>query len=137
MSELFYYNDSARQSYLSDFTTEKIEISIAQNSRNFQLAFVESQLAGICIDRPDDDLLWLEWFIVHPAYRRRGIASSLLGKLEQVAQQKKCHKIWCDSRSENIESLAVLSRIGYRQICLLQNHWFGQDYFLWEKLVRW
>jgi len=30
------------------------------------------------------------------------------------------------------ESIATLERAGFRRIARLENHWFNQDYLLWE-----
>ena len=46
------------------------------------------------------------------------------------------HKVWCDSRADNVESIATLERAGFRRIASLENHWFNQDYLLWECVPR-
>ena len=64
-----------------------------------------------------------------------GIGRSLLEKLELRAKELSSHKIWCDSRTENHASAALLRRQGYAQICTLRRHWYAQDFFIWEKYV--
>jgi len=45
-------------------------------------------------------------------------------------------KVWCDARDTNAPSLRALERAGFRRVCRLTRHWFGQDYVLLEMFVE-
>lgn len=133
LTGLPYYNEKAVRAELARFGSDELHEWAADVPHGLLVAKDRQVIIGFCISRPDDDLIWLEWFGVHPSFRRAGIASALLRSLERSARVRKAHKIWCDSRTGNVESIAILQHHGYRQLCTLENHWHHQDYHLWEK----
>jgi ribosomal protein S18 acetylase RimI-like enzyme len=136
VAALPYYNEIAKKSEMAKYSPELLLESITDDPDSVLVAKIEGKLAGFCLSRDDDGLIWLSWFGVHDSYRRRGIGSALLQKLEDTVRNRKSHKIWCDCRTENSASKVVLKNCGYRQICTVQNHWYGQDFILWEKFVK-
>lgn len=132
---LEYYNERARSEEIAKYGTEEL-IALATRDRFSVLVALSSGVeSGFCISEYDDGLIWLDWFGVASAFRHRGIGNSLLRALEESTAARQCHKIWCDSRTSNLASEAVLARSGYSKICTVQNHWYGQDFFLWEKVI--
>lgn len=135
VSALPYYNDWAKKSEIAKYSATLLREALSADSDAVLVARVETDIVGFCISRQDDSLIWLSWFGVHPAYRHRGIGSALVNKLEETVRNGRSHKIWCDCRTENEASKAVLGTHGYRQICTVRNHWYGQDFILWEKAI--
>ena len=135
VSELPYYNEVAKSAEIAKYTPELLRASVSAKPESVLVARDGSKLAGFCFSEDDDGIIWLAWFGVHPSYRRHGIGQALLQQLEEVARQQSSHKIWCDCRTENEVSKAVLSHHGYTELCTVRNHWYGQDFILWEKLV--
>lgn len=131
-----YYNQKAKDSEIAKYSPELLLESITADPDSVLVAKIEDKLAGFCLSREDDGLVWLSWFGVNNLYRCRGIGSALLKGLEDAVRNKKSHKIWCDCRTENSASKIVLESCGYTQICTVQNHWYGQDFILWEKFVK-
>jgi ribosomal protein S18 acetylase RimI-like enzyme len=129
-----YYNETAKNSEIKKYSPRLLRESTAADPESALVAKQDGQLLGFCLSRYDDGLIWLEWFGVHPAHRRKGVASALLRALEKKAR-KRTHKIWCDCRTENGPSIEILTAHQYQQLCTLRNHWYGQDFILWEKLV--
>lgn len=135
MADLLFYNERAKRGELRRHSAKWLRASVLNDPYSVLIAKSGDQAVGFCLNNYDDELIWLAWFAVHPMHRRAGIASLLLCRLEETARRRKCHKIWCDSRTENIPSRNILTRQGYREICTLRNHWYGQDFILWEKLL--
>lgn len=133
ISGLTYYNEFARASEIAKYSAGDLLDSIREDSDSILVAVRASEILGFCINKYDDGLLWLSWIAVLPGYRGRGIAEKLLGRMEESAKARGIHKIWCDSRTVNESAKALLSKIGYRQLCTVENHWYGQDFILWEK----
>jgi len=130
-----YYNETARYSEVSKYSPCRLEQMIAADVDSVQVATVNTRIVGFCFSNIDDGLIWLSWFGVSPEYRRRGIGTALLSALDERAKRAGAHKIWCDCRPNNVTSRVTLAGSGYREICTLVNHWYGQDFLLWERSV--
>jgi RimJ/RimL family protein N-acetyltransferase len=135
VSTLSYYNEVARRSEVAKYSPCRLEQMIASDVGSVQIATINMQVVGFTFSNIDDGLIWLSWFGVRAEFRRRGIGTALLSALHERAKRAGAHKIWCDCRPNNVASRTVLAGTGYREICTLVNHWYGQDYLLWERSV--
>ena len=129
---LSIYNERAIQSELTKYTAEGLHLLAAADPHAIIVARDADGLTGFCISRVDDGTIWLSWFGTAARARRRGIGAALLAALAATLPSRGAHKIWCDSRTDNAESKSVLERARFQRITTLVNHWYGQDYFLWE-----
>ena len=127
-----YYNEPAKGAEFAKYDAAGLRALMAGDSQAVLAARDESGLIGFCVSRFDDGTIWLSWFGTATHARGRGVGASLLTALAKTLPSRRAHKIWCDSRTDNVESLAALERAGYRRIATLTNHWYGQDYYLWE-----
>ena len=129
---LAYYNERARRAELARYTADGLRALAAGDPQAVLVARDHDGLTGFCVSRFDDGTIWLSWFGTAARARGRGVGAALLSALGQTLAARDAHKIWCDSRVDNVASRSVLERAGYRRVAELTNHWFGQDYFLWE-----
>lgn len=129
---LVYYNEMAIRAELIKYTAEKLRARAAGDPHAVIVARDEAGLTGFCVSRFDDGTVWLDWFGTASRARGRGIGAALLAALAATLPSRNAHKIWCDSRTDNKESKSALERAGYTRITTLVNHWYRQDYFLWE-----
>ena len=128
-----YYNDTAKQDEIQKFTAGKLQVKIGEDTYAVIVAYADNEIAGFCLSRFDDYTVWLEWFGVVQEQRRKGIANLLLNALAETLAPRQCHKIWCDCCTENKAAIHILTAHGYRQLVTVSNHWYGQDFILWEK----
>lgn len=135
VENLTYYNQVAKSSEIAKYSIEALRESALNDPDSVLVAKVGNQVVGFCFSNSDDGLVWLAWFGVHSSFRRQGIGSVLLEKLEESVRNGRSHKIWCDCRTENEGSKVTLSKHGYVELCTVRNHWYGQDFILWEKPV--
>lgn len=135
VTALPYYNDRAKQGEMSKYGPSELRTLTESEPDSVLVAEIDGELAGFCISRYDDGVIWLSWFGVREDKRSRGIGSALLSSLEQSCAARRCHKIWCDTRVPNERSAHLLQKAGFSKICELTNHWYGQDFYLWEKPV--
>lgn len=131
-----YYNDLAKRNEVEKFTAPNLERKIDEDPYSIIVAHVNDRIAGFCLSRFDDYTVWLEWFGVMPKFRGMGISNLLLKRLEETVAPRQCHKIWCDCRTSNEASIHILTAHGYRQLAIVTNHWYGQDFILWEKSIQ-
>ena len=129
---LAYYNDRAKQAELTKYGADGIRALLADDPQSVLVARDDSGLIGFCVSRCDDGTVWLSWFGTAARARGYGVGAAMLAALAETLPSRNAHKIWCDSRTDNVESKSVLARAGFRQIATLTNHWFGQDFYLWE-----
>lgn len=135
IAALPYYNHAAKTAEIGRYTAAYLRASIRDDPDAVLVAVNNEQCVGFCVSRPDDGTIWLSWFGTHPDWRGMGLGQRLLHALENTVRTKNIHKIWCDSRTENVPSRAALARAGFREICTIPNHWYGQDFVLLEKLL--
>ncbi len=129
---LSFYNQRARRAELARYTADGLRALVAEDPQSVLVARDGAALVGFCISHFDDGTIWLSWFGTAAHARGRGIGAALLAALAETLPSRHAHKIWCDSRVENTRSASVLERAGFRRIATLTNHWYGQDYYLWE-----
>jgi ribosomal protein S18 acetylase RimI-like enzyme len=136
IARLSYYNEDARASEIRKYGAGELLVKIKDDPDSVLVAIQKEQIVGFCLSRFDDMLLWIEWFGVVETERKKGIARSLVKFLESTASTRNAHKVWCDCRTENIKSINLLSSSGYTPICSIKNHWYGQDFILWQKETK-
>ncbi|MBI4215037.1 GNAT family N-acetyltransferase [archaeon] len=86
------------------------------------------------------DIMWFtggvarsDWTIVHTKYRNKGIGHALMRARVVAARKRSCHKMVADSIVGNKDGERLLKSSSFKKVALLRNHWFHQDYWLWEK----
>jgi GNAT superfamily N-acetyltransferase len=135
VESLPYYNDVAKRSEVAKYSVDLLRNSISADPDSVLAAKLGPTLAGFCFSQRDDGLIWLAWFGVVPPFRRQGIGMALLATLEERAVRAGSHKIWCDCRTTNVASRSILAHAGYVELCTATNHWYGQDFVLWERFI--
>jgi ribosomal protein S18 acetylase RimI-like enzyme len=127
-----YYSAQAIASELTKYTGDALHAMHAADAYAVMVSRDDAGLTGFCVSRWDDATVWLSWFGVAARARGQGIGAALVAALQASLPARGAHKIWCDSRADNVESIAVLERAGFRRIATLDDHWFHQDYLLWQ-----
>ena len=127
-----YYNQRAIASELTKYAEPTLGARLAADPYAVLVARDAAGPTGFCVSLYDDATIWLDWFGTAARVRRQGVGGALIAALKASLPARGAHKIWCDSRSENVESIATLERASFRRIATLTNHWHNQDYLLWE-----
>lgn len=130
-----YYNDLAKEEEIEAYNPTSLLSKIDAFPSSILTFKVDNKIIGYCFSHLDCYTLWIDWFGVHKDFRRKGYARSLLINLETIAKDNKCHKIWCDSRSNNIQSISLFKSLGYEIITEIKNHWYKQDFVLLQKEI--
>ena len=133
--DLPYYNDLAKQNEVAKFQPHNLQDKISEDKLSIINLVINESIAGFCLSRFDDYTVWLEWFGIVEQYRGEGLSYLLLNELDKTVLLRNCHKIWCDSRTANKTSVHILGAHGYKQIVTIPDHWYGQDFILWQKFI--
>lgn len=137
LREIPYYNTIAKKDEAQKYTVSKLKDKLAKDRYSVLCAFTNNNkdVVGFLFNHFDDYTIWLDWIGVRKDQRKKGIAKQLLADLFRTAGVRGCHKVWCDCRTTNEPSKAALAKAGFRRIAEIRNHWYGQDFILWERFV--
>lgn len=130
-----YYSRQARGAESKKYTTTAIKQKLRDKNSLLVVAKQNGRLVGFCHGSVDVGTCWIHWVGVAKGHRQKGVAMRLLKSLEKKLRKAKVHKIWCDSRINNKESIPLLKKFGLRRIAFLKKHWYGHDFYLWQKFI--
>ena len=94
---------------------------LADERHHLIVAYVEDRPAGVAtsieILRPDKPPeLFLNELVVIPAFRRRGVAGSLLAETKRLAADRGCIAIWVLTEEDNEGGIATYTAAGGRRL---------------------
>lgn len=136
LKEIPYYNSIAKRDESRKYTVSKLAEKLRGDRYSLICALNSSdEIIGFLFSHFDDYTIWLDWIGVSSNERKAGIATLLLRESFRTARLRGCHKVWCDCRATNEPSKAMLENAGFRKITEIRNHWYKQDFILWEKFV--
>lgn len=132
-----YYSEKAKKEEIKKHNSVSLKQYLSD--KKYYICFVaeeDNKIAGFIIGRNEAGVFWADWLGVYKDMRRQGLAEALMVKLESSLSKKNIHKIWCDTRSNNKESINLLLKLNYKKLGLFKNGWYKQDFFIWEKDVK-
>jgi ribosomal protein S18 acetylase RimI-like enzyme len=134
ISQQDMYNERARMKECEKYTPAQILRCVDEDPQSILLCLRDNEILGFISTRDEDDLRWINWFGVARSHHGKGVASALLHvAIEEFSSNH--WKIWCDTRDINFPSIRVLKKLGFREICRIERHWYGQDFCLWERYL--
>ena len=106
-----------------DETVERDQAAryLADERHHLVAAYADGEPAGVVtateILRPDKPPeLFLNELAVIPAFRRRGVASSLLAEVKRLAAQRGCVSVWVLTDEDNEGGMATYRAAGGRRL---------------------
>lgn len=130
-----YYSKWAKKEESTGYSVEWIKRGVKNRKKLFLCAKDKNKVVGFVFGSINTGMLHLVWLGVDPSYRTKGIAEQLMRKAEQWAKGK-VHKIWFDTRTTNRESIPLAKKLKYHKAATLKKHYYGQDFYIWEKLIK-
>jgi ribosomal protein S18 acetylase RimI-like enzyme len=92
-------------------------LSISRKTRHddglFLVATLDAEVVGTVIGGYDGHRGWLYSLAVAPQHRRRGIGSALVGRIEEILQERGSVKINLQLRGDNAAVAGFYERLGY------------------------
>ena len=136
LQKLPYYNSLAKEYEAKKYTRRKLARNLKDDHHSVIVAKEGPRsIVGFCFNHFDDFTIWIDWFGVDRSARGRGVGVAILGETFKTAKERGAHKVWCDCRSSNQPSKNLLRKVGFRNLVEIKNHWYGQDFILWEKFI--
>lgn len=136
LARIPYYNQLAKDQEKEHYNRTNLISKINNDPKSIIIAKDKGKVVGLCFNRFDDYTIWLEWIITGENNIRTGIGKMLLEKLFESTKERKCHKVWCDCRTDNTISKSFLIKNGFTMICEIKKHWYQQDFILLEKSIK-
>ena len=130
-----YYSKWAKKEESTGYPPEWIKKNLKNSKKLFLCAKDNNKVVGFLFGYVSTGMLHLFWAGVDPEYRKQGVAEKLMKKAETWAKNK-VHKIWFDTRTNNKESIPLAKKLKYRKAATFKKHYYGQDFYIWEKLVK-
>ena len=131
-----YYSPKSKKEEIATQTPEKISWRLKNSKSSFYLISKEGgKVAGFLFGYLSTGLVHIGWVGVDKNYRRQGVAVQLIKEVEKFASKNKAHKIWLDTRINNKESIGLFKKLKYKKAATFKKHYWGFDFFIWEKLL--
>jgi len=135
VAPLDIYSPAAREAEINKYALSELEYRFAKEPDFITIAAVDGKPCGFSISRDETGPVWLEWYGVTEFARKHGVGRLIIEHLISESRMRGSTRVWCDTRTNNIPSMALFESLGFRKLCELPNHWHGQDFFLWEKTL--
>jgi ribosomal protein S18 acetylase RimI-like enzyme len=136
LREIPYYNALAKDGEAKKYTTTTLSRKISEDPHSVLVAKdPDGKVVGFGFSHLDDYTVWIDWLGVDSTSRNSGVGAAILGETLRTAPERRAHKVWCDTRTTNEPSKNLLHKMGFARLVEIKNHWYGQDFILWEKLV--
>lgn len=137
INETPYYDRDVKKWEMEPFMASSVNGSLKKQDILCLLAKDKNKIIGFAYGNfsGKSGTFYAVWLGVKKEYRRKGIATRLMGTMLGSLRDKNIHKIWGDTTVDNKESIGILRKLGFRRIVKLRKHWFKHDYYLWEKFL--
>ncbi|MEM6997963.1 MAG: GNAT family N-acetyltransferase [Patescibacteria group bacterium] len=103
-----------------------------EEAPTFIVAREDDELAGVLYVVFEFGVARIKEIMVNPNYRNKGIGKQLLDKVEEIASEYKCHKLWLET-TETGNSIRLYKRCGYEIEARLKKHFFQADFVIMSK----
>ncbi len=95
----------------------------------------EGERAGIIVSGPENGAVMLYWCCLLPQFRKGALAMRCLAAYVKLWQGKRAHKLIAYTRVSNRASRLLMQRAGYREVAVLEKHFFGLDFVLYDYML--
>ena len=130
-----YYSILAKKHEVKKYNVNNIKYKLKNKKDLYVVIKDKNKIIGFCSGHFDALTFWIDWIGVEKNLRRNKVSIRLFNFLEKRLKKSGVHKIWCDSRTNNKESLPLLKKLKFKKIALLKKHWYKQDFYLWYKFI--
>ena len=131
-----YYTPEGKRMESSKYPPAGLKEKLGNKSWLLLVVKDKKQIVGFLSGYFDCGVFWVDWIGVDAGHRKQGVAARIMGELENIASRNKAHKIWLDTRVANKEAISMFTSMGFKKIANLKNHWYHNDFYLWEKLLK-
>lgn len=127
-----FYNDTFKAFEKARLSKEYLRNLHATDPAHIMVMTDDDDPVGFMMSGPEYGTLWLYWSYLIPEKRRSTQAMSSMRAFIAYWDNGRFHKIATYTKNGNRAAEAIMKRLGFKFICTLENHIFGEDYLLYE-----
>lgn len=103
--------------------------------KNFTIeVWRDEEIVGALTFRINQDVSEIELFITAEKYRRQGIGTLLLEKLEEISKEHNVHKIYLQT-GKDWDIVGYYEKFGYKKTADVPDHYLHVDYIEMTKFI--
>ena len=110
-----YYSEVAIKEELKRFSIKNLTKEFCDKDNLYLIAKLGNEIVGARNGYREAGMFWSDWGVVHASNRCHGISRPLMAFFENKLKKEGAHKIWCDSRTNNKESILSLKSFGFKK----------------------
>lgn len=129
------YNEIARADQLQKYTPAYMEKLIKGDPMSVAGSYRDGKLVGIVVTVNQTGPIWIDWICIDEHARGQHVGEDLIAFCLAEAPKRGSNKYWCDTRTENQPAVNLFTKMGFQKKCELKSHWYGQDFFIWERFI--
>ncbi|MFP4568091.1 MAG: GNAT family N-acetyltransferase [Candidatus Woesearchaeota archaeon] len=135
ISSSSYYTEDARSEEIKKFSEESLQEKIKDESNFFVFIEDNGEVVAFFSGYFDAGTFWASWLGVDFNYRNKGFGKRILIYVERELKRRGIHKVWFDTLVNNVEIINLVEMLGFKKVTRINNHWYKQDFYLWEKFI--
>lgn len=135
VSKTLVYNEIARADQFKKYTPAYLTKHISDDAKSVVGAYADGKLVGFVITVDQTGPIWIDWICIDEGARGQHIGENLIQFCLSEAKGRSVNKYWCDTRTENQPAINLFTKMGFERKCELKSHWYGQDFYIWEKFI--
>ena len=128
-----HYNERFKAHEMGRLNKNFLRTLLALDPWHIMIMQAGGQAGGAMISGPECGSIFRYWSWVFPAFRDTKLGMFGMRAFDAHWDNGRFHKAFTFVRPENEVALLLLRRYGYKQVCVLEQHIFGQDYVFVEK----
>ena len=127
-----YQSQTIKQYRDRVFNQKYFRKSLTQKNHFTFLAAEQGEIVGlISFSAEFGGVIFVEWLVVKKPYRKKGIGSQLLAKVESWAMAHHYHFLYLFTETQS--NLGYYQSRGFKHVGVMENSWFGENEHLMSK----
>lgn len=128
-----YYGERFKAFEKARFNRTFLRTLLEVDPWHILLLEMDGKTGGFLISGPANGTIFQFWSAIYPDYRGTPLGRFGMEAFISHWDNSRFHKASTYTRPDNRPALVLLKRYGYAQVAHLEDHIFGEDYFVMER----